>query len=203
MNDDELIEQNSHDLKVSIEFFSSKNKPERERWVCKSFLETLGVQFEEAELSTPPSDPPDVLFRDGKFEIKEILDAGRHRHQEYKMLLERSLQATDAQELLEEYTPQEMTYLQLVERVVSEAASLDFHYAPAVRKELDLLFYVNLKELFFIEDGQMPAANAFARFGWRSVSAFENSAAFVFFAAPDAPSFLHPFVGTFFTRKAE
>src|SRR5690348_13841895 len=49
--------------------------------------------------------PPDVKFRDAAFEIKEVLDEGRKRHDEYRDHLRRAWAARSPEELLEPYHP--------------------------------------------------------------------------------------------------
>jgi hypothetical protein len=94
--------------------------------------------------------------------------------------------------LLEEFTPQDITPLQVGERILAKLNehALQQHYAPAVRTKLDLLFYVNLKK-HFLQIGPMPPPAAFAPFGWRSISAVIGHGSLVFFAKTGAPDFLY------------
>ncbi len=202
MNDEEFLEDRRRALKESIEHFSAKHKSERERWVCSGFLENLDIAFDEAEVALPDDEPPDVVFRDARFEIKEILDPGRRRHAEYKALLQKALGATDPQELLEQFAPKDITPVQIGERIVSKLRGLEAHYAPAVRAKLDLLFYVNLQD-HFLKVEPMPPVTEFAPFGWRSVVVLMGWGSLVLFAAPDAPSFLCSRVGTLSQRRFE
>jgi hypothetical protein len=98
MNDAEFIQERIEALEESVEFFSAKNKTEREIWVAESFIQNLNIGYEESEFYSPEKDPPDVVFRDLAFEVKEILDPGRRRHDEYKEELENARKATNAQE---------------------------------------------------------------------------------------------------------
>lgn len=68
------------DAEEAISFFSTARKPERERTVCKAFLRCIGIDFSADEITSIRSDPPDVAFRDGRFEVTEILDENRPRH---------------------------------------------------------------------------------------------------------------------------
>lgn len=202
MTDEEFLEDRRRALRESVDYFSAKNKPERERWVCHEFIRNLGLSHDEAEVITPDDEPPDVVFRDCQFEIKELLDPGRRRHAEYKASLQKALTATDPQDLLEQFTPKDITPQQIGERICIELKGLQNHYAQAARRQLDILFYVNLQE-HFLKVGPVPPAIEFAPFGWRSVSAIMGRGAFVMFAAPDAPSFLAANVGTLTQRKSE
>jgi len=100
-------------LKESVDFFSPKSKDERELWVGTSFIENLGIPFDEGEFFVSPHDPPDVIFREVRFEIKEILDPGRKRHSEYKHKLNKSYKATKPDDFLEEYTPIDLAPTQI------------------------------------------------------------------------------------------
>lgn len=202
MTDKEFIDDRRRGLKESIEYFSAKNKAERERWVCLELVQNLGIAFDEAEIVSSEKDPPDVVFRDAQFEVKEILDPGRMRHAEYKAALQKALTITDPQDLLELYTPKEITPVQIGERIMAELNDLEHHYPRAVCEETDLLFYVNLQQ-HQLKIGLMPATSTFDSFGWRSISAVLGWGALVFFTAPNAPGFLCAKVGAVTRRKFE
>jgi hypothetical protein len=202
MTDEEFIDDRRRGLTESIEYFSAKNKAERERWVCLELVQNLGIAFDEAEIVSPEKDPPDVVFQDARFEIKEILDPGRKRHAEYKAALQKAFTITDPQDLLELYTPKDITPIQIGERVLADLNDLKHHYPRAVCGETDLLFYVNLQE-HHLKIGLMPAASDFGSFGWRSISAVLGWGALVFFAAPSAPAFLFANVGAVTLRRVE
>lgn len=189
MSDEEFLEDRHRGLRESIEYFSAKNKAERERWVCLEFVQNLGVECEETEIFSPDDDPPDVIFRDACFEIKEILDRGRLRHAEYKASLQKALAITDPQDLLHQYTPIDITPLRIGDRVQLKLNELNTHYPLAVREMTDLLFYVNLQE-HHLKIGPMPSAANFASFGWRSIAAVLGWGALVFCTASSAPAFL-------------
>src|SRR5712692_5963961 len=62
---------------------SNPQKQERERAVCRAFLRTIGLRFTDREITAPCDDPPDVCFRDARFEIRDYL-AGRPRGDAWK-----------------------------------------------------------------------------------------------------------------------
>lgn len=200
ITDEEFLEDRRDALRESIRYFSVKNKPERERWVCHEFIQNLGLIYNEAEIQTSRDEPPDVIFRDCRFEIKEVLDPGRCRHDEYKASLRKALKATDPQELLTEFKPQDITPLQIGDRIFKELEALQNRYAPDARRHLDILFYVNLQK-HFLKAGPLPAAAKFAPYGWRSVSAIMGRGALTMFTAPDAPAFLTSSVGKLIQRS--
>jgi len=77
----------------SITFFSNSMKSERERSVCAAFLRCLGIDFSAEEIVAKRNDPPDVVFRQANFEIRELYEVGRKRHDEYRERLEELKQA--------------------------------------------------------------------------------------------------------------
>src|SRR5262249_3318362 len=93
-------------LKESVAFFSSGNKGAIEQWAFTEFLRNLGVTFQEDEITVipPGQDPPDIIFRHASFEVKEVLDPGRRRHDEYKQALSKAIAANDPIELIESAT---------------------------------------------------------------------------------------------------
>ena len=202
MIDEEFLEDRLNALRESVEYFSAKNKPERERWVCHEFVQNLGLSYNESEVVTPNDEPPDVVFRDCRFEIKELLDPGRRRHAEYKASLQKALEITNPQDLLKQFTPQDITPQQIGDRIAKELEALQQHYAPSVRRHLDILFYVNLQE-HFLKVGSMPPALLFAPYGWRSVSAVMGWSALVMYAASNAPTVLASNVSSAIQRKFE
>ena len=202
MSDQEFLEDRRHALRESVKYFSAKNKPERERWVCDEFIQNLGFSFNETEVIAVEDEPPDVVFRDCRFEIKELLDPGRRRHAEYKASLQKALEVTDPQDLLKQFSPQDITPTQIGDRILTELEALKNHYATGARRNLDILFYVNLQD-HFLKVGPMPSALEFAPYGWRSVSAVMGWGGLVLFSASDAPSLLTNNVGTLAQRKFE
>jgi hypothetical protein len=139
MENEEFLKDRRCALEKSIEYFSAKNKQERERWVCTEFIKNLGIAFDETEVLSPNDDPPDVTFRDARFEIKEVLDPGRRRHAEYKASLRKAVETSDPLDLVGQFTLQDnITPLQLGNRILKELESFNGHYAPSVRANLDL-----------------------------------------------------------------
>ncbi|MEH6503809.1 MAG: DUF1780 domain-containing protein [Cycloclasticus sp.] len=202
MTDEEFLEDRRSALHESVEYFSAEHKPEREQWVCIEFLTNLGLAFNEDEVLSSKEDPPDVLFRDAAFEIKEILDPGRKRHDEFKKSYQKALEATKPEDLLTEYTPIDITPDQISILILKELERLQYRYAPAVKSNLDLLFYVNLTDNL-LKEGAMPSAQQFDTFEWRSISAIFGWGGLIFFANAISPDFIYSRVGTLTQKKFE
>jgi hypothetical protein len=148
MDDDAFLNERRRALRESVDYFSNESKPERERWVCKLLLNSLRIPFQEAEVVSSLSEPPDVVFRDAQFEIKEIQAPGRKRHLEYKQALAHALVASTASELIEEFTPVHITPGSIAELVLAKLHELAVKYPPAIRQCTDLLIYVNLQDCY-------------------------------------------------------
>ena len=137
MTDDEYLEAQRKARAESVEFFRSSRKPERERWVVREFLTNLGLEFSDNKIVSLAEDPPDAQFRGANFEIKEILSEGRRRHQEYKEGLQKAVDATTPSDLVETFTPRDVTVFDVCASVYLEAKNLaDEKYPLPVRKKI-------------------------------------------------------------------
>lgn len=190
-----LIKERVQSLEESVQFFSAHNKTEREIWVANSFINNLNISFEESELLSPDQDPPDVIFRNARFEIKEILDPGRRRHAEYKEKLEYAKTITDPKQLLREFTPIDKTVTEVYELCLKEAQGL-IKYPPAVRADTDLLFYVNLHHVMGLIEEPFPDTSELTTLGWRSVSFVNGYRSCVLTVSSSAPEFMKDIVHT-------
>lgn len=196
MTDEEYLEAQRKARAESVEFFRSEQKPERERWVAREYLTNLGLSFTENELKSSPEDPPDVLFRGANFEIKEILSEGRRRHEEYKEGLQKAMEATTPGDLVENFTPRDVTVSGLCALIHREAAALAVEKYPlAVRENLDLLFYVNLNDVFGLVETPFTDLEALKALGYRSVAFVMGYRSSTLVATSDAPAFIKAAVG--------
>ncbi|MCX7960624.1 MAG: DUF1780 domain-containing protein [Burkholderiales bacterium] len=193
--DQKFLDSIRRGLRESVAFWSPDKKPERETYVVRTLLQHLGIQHDPTEIQPEAAEPPDMRFRSARFEIKEILDQGRRRHDEYRQKLERAMSAKCPEEMIEHYTPQDLTFSEVGHRVVHLLQDISKHYAPKVIEQLDLLVYVNLRRRIIVLDSPVTDPTTFARFGWRSVSMVKGSVACVLHARPDAPDFLYVNVG--------
>ena len=171
------------------DLFSRKFKPWREWHNAVHFLTNLHIGMDDAEVFCSPQDPPDVIYKDAQFEIKEIMDEGRRRHDEVKQA---------HQEALQKNRPQKFTRNSVIgllpvdagQLVLKQLDELAERYQADVKARTDMLFYVNKLNHWF-DDGPMPDSALFDRYGWRSVSAVvASSVSLVFYASTDAPKFL-------------
>ena len=68
----------------TLAMLSNAQKAKRERMVCAAFLRCLGISFSSKDIESSQDDPPDVTFKDACFEVRELIDKGRKRGDEYK-----------------------------------------------------------------------------------------------------------------------
>jgi hypothetical protein len=197
MNDKEFIAQRIEDLEESVRYFSSdaEYKREGERWVAESFIENLHQTYQPDEIVSADNDPPDVVFRDAKFEIKEIMDEGRRRHGEYKDELKRIRAISDAKDLLKSFRPKTITIQEVYEHCKKRVESLDKKYPLAVKADTDLLLYVNLQGVTEITEHPYPDVSALESAGWRSISFVDGQRSCCLYAHASAPDFIRQAVG--------
>ncbi len=206
MNDEQLLEDWRHAVKESVDFFTSANKGAIERWACTEFLMNIGLDFQTDEVVLQADDPPDVIFRGARFEVKEILDPGRRRHDEYKEALSKARAATDPADLrvalVKDITPEDITPLGIGSLISAKLAELvsKKYVELRFRASLNLLFYVDLTR-HTLKTGPMPDPEAFSTFGFRSISVLMGWDALVYCAASNAPDFLLTKVGTVTLRR--
>ncbi|MFQ5771668.1 MAG: DUF1780 domain-containing protein [bacterium] len=188
----DTIKERIGSIKEAIDFLSNKKKPEREYWVVEQFLLNLGIDFTKEEIKSVSEDPPDVIFREANFEIKEILEKNRKRHQGYKNDLKTAKKTRKASELLTSYTPQIKMPLQQIVASIHEVLE-DYRISPEICNDIDLLFYVNL-DFYKISSYEYDIPDRWRK--WRSVSIVENGGFdFIFWAKENAPDFIKLNVG--------
>jgi hypothetical protein len=194
MNEQKLIAQRIEDLEASVAYFASGNKAERERWVVEEFVQNLGLTPVAGEIISIKDDPPDVEFRDARFEIKEILDPGRRRHDEYKQELARVRRVEEVGDLLTPFEPKEVGLDEIYRLCHGKAVSLGT-YASDFKMRTDLLLYVNLKEVMYVREQPYPDTSELAATGWRSVSFLMGRRSSCFYAGRDAADFIKQAAG--------
>jgi putative endonuclease (uncharacterized protein DUF1780) len=65
----EHIEKVMAEAREARSLWSNAKKPERERMVVRAFLRCIGISFSESEIRSREDDPPDVMFREARFEV--------------------------------------------------------------------------------------------------------------------------------------
>lgn len=177
-------------LRSSIRFFSSKNKFQRECWIVKKFLDLKTTDG----MKKSDQDPPDVLFKDARFEVFEILDEGRKRNDEHRQRAKKIEEAEKNNSLSPLLEPYEISFFSkddLIHEVLKKITIKESKYAPAVTASLDLLIYINFRTKVLDMNSQVTLDIEASFNKWRSVSVLTNShGGFVIYAGQDAPSIL-------------
>ena len=195
MDDEEYLTEHIKGLEASVAFYAPGTTRARERYTASSFIENFRIDFTDDELISPDEDPPDILFRDIRFEIKEILDPGRRRHAEYKAELKRAKALTDTKDSFRMFTPKDAHVLDVFDRCEAAAKELEKKYPDTVRTGLDLLFYINLQQVTHLIEEPFPSTNRLSHLGWRSVSFVMGQRSSCLFARADAPDLIRSALG--------
>ena len=179
----------------AISFLSGARKPERERSTCTAFLRCLGITFSADEIVSFKADPPDVIFRNARFEVVEILDEDRRRHDEWKVKRDRRARAKRLGDLLEPFIPSEaLPYASLLDRINATLGKKSRHYGPNECANFDALVYVDLQNKTLDPASQVPSFDNLVAQGWRSVSMLIPPYSHVLHAGESAPELLRAVV---------
>lgn len=194
MTDDVRLIAARKSIEESVDFLTSvERRPERELWIANEFLTNLGLDFKANELQHVQNDPPDVRFRDAAFETKIILDHDRLLHAEYRAALAKANAATSSQELWETATPRDLSYAEATSLVEKEVERFAKKYAPSTRSNLDMLFYVNLVDVYDYVETPLPPPMRWEKYGFRSVALVMGALSGVLAMSSNAPAFLREF----------
>lgn len=181
----------------TVRYLSNELKPERERSVCRAFLRSAGISFVENEIVAPSIEPGDVAFREARFQVREIMEKGRRRGDEWKQRQDRWNRAQSGDEVTEVPTcPIPMRPTELIACVADALKIKSAKYGSAQCRGIDALIYVNLTGSRFlypassIEDvAELEAQD------WRSVCVLFPPYGLVLFARETAPGFIRRLAG--------
>lgn len=182
----------------AIAYLSDSNRSERERAVCRAFLRWLGVPFSESEIIAPAREPADVSFREAMFQVREIVERGSRRHQEWKSRLSRAIRARSMGDVTVPWnSPDPMSLSELTVMVADALEVKARKYGKTQCLALDAMVYADLtRTRFFLPNEEHGGISSLQEQGWRSVSVLFPPYGIVLSATSDAPSFLKTFVGT-------
>ena len=149
MDDKEFIEKYKQDLLEAIAFYSNESKAKRELWVAREFLTNLQIEVSEKRLIPVSDDPPDIQFQVANFEIKKIMDENRQRHKEYRDALLKCDLVKNSSEILESYTPKDLTFQDIIDITIYELSKYQQIYSPDIKQNLDQISHGELSQLYF------------------------------------------------------
>ena len=180
------------DLEGSLAFFSNKEKLNREKWVVNRLLSALQIDFKQEEINGS-EEPADVSFREANFQVKEVLDEGRRRTDEYKAKLEKVKTAKSYSDLLEHYSPEDISFSEVVAHCLSYVENLESNckYGKREQKKLDLLVCFNWHNYHIVKPTEIQSKIL----GFRSLSVVSNRYCAVVYANESAPLFLKVNIG--------
>jgi Putative endonuclease, protein of unknown function (DUF1780) len=125
------------------QLLSSKMKQERERMVCRAFLRCMGLPFREDQIIVSKDEPPDIIFDSARFEIRELLDDGRRRGDEWVQEARKVERAEDIEAVLRPIpSPRQISLEELIPLVAEALREKCMKYGPECGR-LDALVYVN------------------------------------------------------------
>jgi hypothetical protein len=114
------------------------------------------VSFEEDEIVAPASEPADVSFREGRFQVREILELNSRRHHEWKTRLARAIRARSMSDVTVPWTtPEAMSLGELASNVADALRAKAQRCGKAQCASLDALVYADLTKSRFLS----PAAD--------------------------------------------
>src|SRR5262245_31430472 len=196
MDEREYVRQLAADAHKTVEMLSSHRKVERERRVVAAFLRCLGVDFSPEELVATECDPPDVMFRDARFEVMIVLDEGRRMHADWKKKAEQRDCAQSLEEVVESYHPSSpVPFQDIVSLVIAELGETASHYGPNTCSQLDALLYINLLGKYPHPLSKAYVPEELHAQGWRSVCFLFAPYSHVLAVTPKPPEFLHQHEG--------
>lgn len=159
--------------------------------VCTAFLRCLGIKFSPANIESPQEDPPDVKFEEANFEVRELLNKGRRRGDEYKKRYGALKNAKNVADTLLPYkSPTPISYKKIFEIITAALSKKANRYGQQGCSSLDALVYVNLQNRFLDPTTTIPTVDSLVSQGWRSVSFVFPPYSHVVFAKDTAPDFL-------------
>ncbi|NAT29091.1 hypothetical protein CVE22_17020 [Pseudomonas syringae pv. actinidiae] len=179
-------------------FLSNARKWERERWVCQRLLQGLNIAHRNEDFTPASQEPPDVLFRDGRFEVFFVLDEGRRLNDEWREELARRRSAFSLSQLVRrEAKPKRIPASELLHRLapILRKKSTNYRERGIDLSGLDIIAFASLKREVLDLNSHFPPPTEYLRQGWRSLSLVGPTFARVLFAHPGAPDFLRTNLG--------
>ena len=191
----ELVERSGED----IGFFSHKNKKEVERIAVAAFLRIMDLNFRSQEIIpnfNEENDKADVYFRNARFQVRELLDKNRKRHDEFRERHEKYSKSKSMKDCVFPYTtPTPISLQNVIYELTSALEEKARRYGSELCKELDALVVVSLKGNFLDTRSTAQNIELLKSQDWRSVSILQRNSALVIFASPSAPKFISDLEG--------
>jgi hypothetical protein len=176
--------------------FSNPNKPEREKMTCRGFLHCMNIKHNDAELIEADNPSFDVIFRQAKFEITEVVGE-RKRDSQLKKLETKYKNATASRDLFVPIeNPEPMLFSEMVQVVRARLGEKFGKRKQQGCENIDALVHIDINNRYLDPvEFSTQAVFAIEAQGWRSASVLIVPYATVLFASDTAPEFLREHVG--------
>lgn len=198
MDDSDYLRLLTSQAEQANAFLSNARKWERERWVCQRLLQGLNIAYHTDDFTQAGQEPPDVLFRDARFEVFFVLDEGRRLNDEWREELQRRRSAYSLSQLVRrEARPKRIPASKLLQRLgpTLHKKATNYQERGIDLGQLDIIAFSSLKREVLDLNSHFPPPTEYLRQGWRSLSLVGPTFARVLFAQPDAPDFLRSNLG--------
>ena len=198
MDDSDYLRLLTSQAEQANAFLSNARKWERERWVCQRLLQGLNIAYHTNDFTQAGQEPPDVLFRDARFEVFFVLDEGRRLNDEWREELQRRRSAYSLSQLVRrEARPKRIPASKLLQRLgpTLHKKATNYRERDIDLGQLDIIAFSSLKREVLDLNSHFPPPTEYLRQGWRSLSLVGPTFARVLFAQPDAPDFLRSNLG--------
>ncbi len=198
MDDSDYLRLLTSQAEQANAFLSNAHKWERERWVCQRLLQGLNIPHHGEDFTAAGQEPPDVLFRDARFEVFFVLDEGRRLNDEWREELQRRRSAFSLRQLVRrEARPRRISAPVLLQRLGPTLGKKAQNYQERGIDlgQLDIIAFASLKREVLDLNSHFPPPMEYLRQGWRSLSLVGPTFARVLFAQPNAPDFLRSNLG--------
>lgn len=196
---DDYVKSIQEGLKESKRFFSNASKQYRELWVLREFLSYLPIKIVNSDRAPATQEPHDVVYGPYGFQVKEVLSEGRRRGKEYSDKLEVIQEDTEPKDLLETYSPINISLNEALPRVASELARHRKEKYSNQTAGIDVLVYLNLSDTTYTSESVISLPAEFSN--WQSVSLVSNNCAIVLACSNEGNKLLQPHVNRLYVKK--
>ena len=197
MNQKALSKSLAFDTETSVTLLDNKKAWDRERSICKDFLNALRIRASQNDLFKTKTEFSNVMYRGAFFEVCMILDEKHKLSLQNKEVF--SLEKDFYRQLVLPYIIQPERALNLIKPVLMEKKE-KYERRNINPADVDVLAYFNLNGYVLDLRTPFPDFSELEDQGWRSLSLSSNTYNHVLFAKNKAPIFLQRYTGRTMVR---
>lgn len=202
MDEKKLFDEYKNIAIQDHEYFSNKNKPQREKYCVELLLSYLCTEYNSIELEMPPQESKvDIEFRDASFQVKEIVDEHFRRGEMYRRNRKAYEEADSFKNIVWNLSVNNIPSMAKMYDLVlnlAKTTSEERKYSE-LKGQLDLLIYVTRSRASLFKESDIDLEK-FSDLGWRSVSCVNEKQAVIFYLSESAPKFMRGKEGIIFER---